>query len=261
MIRVERLENPGAEWDHFVRSQADWTHFHLSGWKRVMESALGHECLYLVARDDRGATLGTLPLVRVRSMLFGHCLVSMPFLNYGGPLGSREAIEVLAARARELGDESAVKLVQLRSRTATAIDWPVSHHKITSVLDLPAEAEDLWNSFRSKLRTDIKRPFRDGIRVEFGPDRLPEFYLMTVLSEPLTTVSAVTAAPMMARLLPCACLTLPPTHVDFLVTNTKIGFWTSKPTVLRKERIVAPATTAHDRADVHASQEQVASVA
>jgi len=42
---------------------------------------------------------GVLPLVRVRSFVFGHYLVSMPFLNYGGPLGDGESVTALVARA------------------------------------------------------------------------------------------------------------------------------------------------------------------
>src|SRR4051812_13507454 len=84
---VSRFEGTAAEWDDAVRSQASWTHFHLYGWRTVMDRAFGHECIYLAARDvATGRIVGVLPLVRVRSLLFGHFLVSMPFVNYGGPL-------------------------------------------------------------------------------------------------------------------------------------------------------------------------------
>ena len=78
-----------AAWDAFVRSQPGWTPFHLYGWRHAIEDTLGHECLYHMATDAGGALHGVLPLVRVRSVLFGHYLVSMPFVNYGGPLGPR----------------------------------------------------------------------------------------------------------------------------------------------------------------------------
>ena len=69
-----------------MRRQVGWTHFHLYRWREVMETALGHDTIYLAARSGLRVT-GVLPLVRVRSALFGHYLVSMPFVNYGGPLG------------------------------------------------------------------------------------------------------------------------------------------------------------------------------
>ena len=44
-------DDPGA-WDGFVRAQEGWTHFHLFGWKAVIEETFRHECPYLVAVDE-----------------------------------------------------------------------------------------------------------------------------------------------------------------------------------------------------------------
>lgn len=176
LIGVREASAPGVEWDDFVRGQPNWTHFHLSGWKTVMNSALGHECIFLEARDGVDELVGVLPLVRVKSVLFGHYLVSMPFLNYGGPLGTEEGVRALVSSARNLADEGRVKLLQLRSRHSQPIDLPVSHHKLTTVLELPEDPELLWSSFRSKLRTKIRRPEKEGVTVHFGPSQLRSFF-------------------------------------------------------------------------------------
>jgi hypothetical protein len=116
-----------------------------------------------VARDEQGQIEGTLPLVRVRSVLFGHYLVSLPFLNYGGPLGTTEAVRALAAVAAERAGRDGVKLLELRSRQELALDLPVSHRKITVVLDLPsAGSQALFKSFDSKLRSQVRRPQKEG---------------------------------------------------------------------------------------------------
>jgi serine/alanine adding enzyme len=73
------------EWDAFAATQKGYTHFHRLRWRTVMERVFDHKCVYLAARDPAGKLVGILPLVRVRSVVFGHYLVSMPFLNYGGP--------------------------------------------------------------------------------------------------------------------------------------------------------------------------------
>jgi hypothetical protein len=78
-------------WDSFASSRSDSTFCHLHAWSTVIERALGHECVYLAAADGAGAVRAILPLVRVRSAIFGHYLVSMPFLSYGGPIGTPEA--------------------------------------------------------------------------------------------------------------------------------------------------------------------------
>ena len=66
----------------------------------------GHECIYLAARDQTGQLAGVLPLVRVKSLLFGHYLVSMPFVNYGGPLGDDVAVGALLAYFSTEPDEA-----------------------------------------------------------------------------------------------------------------------------------------------------------
>lgn len=175
-MTVQPFAGAATEWDDFVRAQPGWTAFHLYAWKPLIEAVFGHECIYLEARDGSGALRGVLPLVRVRSALFGHYLVSMPFVNYGGPLGTIEAVRELVARSSELATRDRVKLLELRSRGPLEIDLPVSHRKITVVLDLPADVPALSKALGSKLRSQIKKPEKEGITVAFGPDQVEPFY-------------------------------------------------------------------------------------
>lgn len=175
-VRVESFTGIPAEWDAFVRGAAGWTAFHLHAWKPLLETLFGHECPYLAARRPDGVLVGVLPLVRVRSRLFGHYLVSMPFLNYGGPLGSAEAVVALTDHAVGLADAGSVKLLELRSRTALPIALTPSHRKITVVLDLPGDAEALRKQIGSKVRSQIKRPEKEGVVVRFGPDQVEPFF-------------------------------------------------------------------------------------
>jgi serine/alanine adding enzyme len=171
-----RFEGDGAAWDRFVAHQPGFTHFHRHGWKGVIEETFGHECIYLVSRNEVGEIEGVLPLVRVRSILFGHYLVSMPFLNYGGPLGTAEAVLALASDAAAQARTDRVKLLELRSRLELPLELAVSHRKITVVLDLPNDRESLWKAFPSKLRSQIRRPEKEGVEVRFGPDQVGPFH-------------------------------------------------------------------------------------
>jgi serine/alanine adding enzyme len=174
---VTRFDGSAAEWDAFVRAQSGWTHFHLHGWRTVIERVFRHECMYLVARDSSTNTLvGVLPLVRVRSLIFGHYLVSMPFVNYGGPLGTDEGVRALVAEAGSIALKSGVRLLELRSRGELPIDWHVSHRKLTVVLDLPADPATLLASLPAKLRSQIKRPRKEGVEVRFGTEQLGPFH-------------------------------------------------------------------------------------
>jgi serine/alanine adding enzyme len=174
---VERFADSPAEWDAFVRFANGGTHCHLWGWKSVIERVLAHECIYLAARSPEGRLVGVLPLVRVSSRLFGSYLVSMPFLNYGGALGCERAVQGLVARAIEVAKSSNIDLLEMRSRTPMPVDLPVSHRKITVVRDLVAgDSARVWESLRAKVRSQVRRPQKEGIEVRFGPDQVGPFF-------------------------------------------------------------------------------------
>ena len=175
-LRVERFAGRPEEWDDFVRGSPDWTHFHLVGWRSVIESVLGHECIYLAARDAESRLTGVLPLVRVKSVLFGHYLVSVPFLNYGGPLGTGDAVEQLVAHAVGLAREGHVDLLELRSRQPLQVDLSVSHRKITVLLDLPSDPDRLWRALPSNVRRKVRRPQKDALAMRFGLDQVAAFF-------------------------------------------------------------------------------------
>jgi FemAB-related protein (PEP-CTERM system-associated) len=175
MVCVERFAGREEEWDRFAENQRGYTHFHQLRWRDLIGDVFGHQCVYLAARDE-GELTAVLPLVRVRSVVFGHYLVSMPFLNYGGPLGTRSGIQAVVDAAASLARRENVKLLELRSRVPLDIPLKASHHKITVVLDLPGDSESLFAGFNGKLRSQIRRPQKDGVTVRFGPDQVLPFF-------------------------------------------------------------------------------------
>lgn len=175
MISVERFAGPAREWDGFAADQAGYTHFHQLRWRQVIQDVYHHECIYLAAREG-GSLVGVLPLVRVKSVVFGHYLVSMPFLNYGGPLGTTAGIRALVQESSAVARRDNVKLLELRSRMALPIDLIASHRKVTVVLDLPDEADALFRRFDAKLRNQIRRPQKEGVTVRFGPEQVEPFF-------------------------------------------------------------------------------------
>ena len=166
-------------WDRFVASQEAGSFCHLHGWKSVLEETLGCETLFRVARRANGEWAGVLPLVRVRSRLFGHYLVSVPFLNYGGPLGTPEARRELSAWAVQEAKASGADLLELRTREEMEAGAAMQRHdrKVTVVLPLPDSAKQLFEKgFPGKLRSQIRRPMKEGMEVRFGLDQIDAFY-------------------------------------------------------------------------------------
>jgi FemAB-related protein (PEP-CTERM system-associated) len=125
VTRVRDLD-AGAEprWDAFVADCPDATFFHRAGWKRVIEETLGHQTYFLYAEDAAGAIVGVLPLVFIRSALFGRSLSSTAFCVYGGPaVTAPGAADALTARAVEIGERLRVDHIEFRGRQASQVGW------------------------------------------------------------------------------------------------------------------------------------------
>lgn len=162
-------------WDAFLEGREGATFSHLAGWDGPM-AELGHRVLRTVAMDGSGNWLAVLPLVHVRSRIFGNYLVSMPFLNDGGPVGEAAGREALVEKAIERAAALRVDLLELRTREAVA-GLDTRTRKVTVLLDLPDSRDELWEDvFRSKLRSQIRRPMKEGMEARFGPDQLDAFY-------------------------------------------------------------------------------------
>ncbi|TFH30784.1 MAG: peptidoglycan bridge formation protein FemAB, partial [Deltaproteobacteria bacterium] len=76
------------EIDRFVRDSDTSSLYHDYRWTGVVENSFGHKCHYLVCEDPEGRIIGALPMVHLKSLLFGNYLVSMPYFNYGGVCSS-----------------------------------------------------------------------------------------------------------------------------------------------------------------------------
>ncbi len=175
-MMTQPLDGGTDTWDDFVTRATGSSFCHLAGWRDVLSDALGAECLYRVATDRNGELQGVLPLARVHSRIFGHYLVSLPFLNYGGPLGTPDARRQLAWEAVAEARRSRADLLELRTRAGEDLELPVASRKIAVLLGLPSSAEELSKSFPSKLRSQIRRPIKDGLTARFGLDQREAFY-------------------------------------------------------------------------------------
>ncbi|MCW5573975.1 MAG: FemAB family PEP-CTERM system-associated protein [Steroidobacteraceae bacterium] len=153
-------------WDAFVRAHPDGTFFHLSGWREVLRRAFGHRTHYLVALAG-GEVRGVLPLAEVKSLLFGHALVSTPFCVYGGILAADEAAkQALEAQACALARELGVDHLEMRNRRRQHPDWPVKDLYVTFRKAIDADSERNLLAIPRKQRAMVRKGIQKGLRAE-----------------------------------------------------------------------------------------------
>ncbi|MFC1505002.1 GNAT family N-acetyltransferase [Thermodesulfobacteriota bacterium] len=87
MIKIEILnDNDKDEYENFIK-QDDQTLFYLSyRYKSHLESNIGATSKYLIAKDNRGRTLGALPLMISPGGIYGPVINSLPFFGSNGGL-------------------------------------------------------------------------------------------------------------------------------------------------------------------------------
>ena len=145
-VRALRDED-AASWDRYVEACPSATFFHKVGWRQVIETSFGHGTHYLWA-ERGGRMAGVLPLVHVKSRLFGNRLSSTAFCDRGGPAADDdEAGMALLERAQEIAGDLDVDFLECRSpRLSGAMGW---HQRA-----------DLYASFRRDLDPDPERNFQ-----------------------------------------------------------------------------------------------------
>jgi serine/alanine adding enzyme len=173
-VELARHREP---WDAYVDSAAPESLYHKWVWREVIEETFGHQPYYLTAVED-GAIRGILPLVSIRSRLFGNSLISIPFFSHGGVVADTEqARDSLLAGAAALGRELGVRHIELRQGDQSPISWKHSSTKVSMEIQLPPTADEYWKRLSSGMRNKIRQGQKHNLRAHWGGlDAVPIFY-------------------------------------------------------------------------------------
>jgi FemAB-related protein (PEP-CTERM system-associated) len=193
MTTIRRIEDKDAGlWDAYVQKHPQASVYHCWAFKNAVEKTYGHKTVYLAAFEDaRGEITGALPLFLVSSPLFGKSAVSLGFCDYGGILYNDEASgKLLYEKAIELVNELRFDVLELRQTYALpfcgtednrAHKVRISTEKVRMKLTLPRKTDELFSSFPGKLRSQIRKPQKDGCTIKSGgPELLDDFYSVFV---------------------------------------------------------------------------------
>ena len=176
-LQVDEWIGDSATWDAYVQSAPEGTVCHLYGWRGVIEGAYGHRTFFLAATAN-GEIRGLLPLVLIRSPLFGRNLVSMPFVDYGGVVTTDgpEVCTLLVDAALQLARTHRATL-SLRCATDQALELPTWLEKLTMHIQLGTSEDVLWKRLPSERRNRIRKGQAHGLVTSFhGADALDAFY-------------------------------------------------------------------------------------
>ncbi len=171
LLTVKKLQAENrADWDNFVNQSSDGTFFHLSGWQNVIARSFGHSCEYIFA-ENGGSIVGVLPLVHVKSRLFGNALISTPFCVYGGIVtDEEEARSALLARAIELAEARGVDYLELRNRDHRHESLLTKELYVTFRKPITGDSQENLLAIPKKQRAIVRKGLKSDLDVNHGMD-------------------------------------------------------------------------------------------
>jgi FemAB-related protein (PEP-CTERM system-associated) len=176
-MNVDILTTPDPACESFVARRPQGKICHLPAWNDVIVRTTGHRSFYLVARDG-GRIRGVLPLTHVRSLLFGNHMISQAFSDYGGPLAdSPKARDALFGYAVEVATKLNCESIEFRNVESLPYDLQARTGKMCMYLPLAPDPDEIWKSFKPKVRNQVRKASKSGIITTDGHlELLDDFY-------------------------------------------------------------------------------------
>ena len=151
------------KWDEFVLSCPEATFFHRAGWQTIMQRGLGHRTWFFYF-ESKGEIQGILPLVEIKSHLFGHSLSSLPFCVYGGIVASTvPARDALDLAAQHLAAQLRVDYLEYRNLRPQHADWPVKDLYVTFRKEIASRPEQNMSAIPRKQRAMVRKGIKAGL--------------------------------------------------------------------------------------------------
>jgi FemAB-related protein (PEP-CTERM system-associated) len=158
-----------ARWDAFVLACPQASFFHRAGWQTVLHQVFGHKTYFLYA-ERAGRIEGVLPLAQVKSLLFGHSLVGLPFTVYGGVAASNDvAGDALEAQAQKIAQQLGAEHLELRHVERRHQDWPLQDLYVTFRKAILPEVDANMLAIPRKQRAMVRKGIKNELRSEIDP--------------------------------------------------------------------------------------------
>jgi FemAB-related protein (PEP-CTERM system-associated) len=172
MLVVSAVPGDAARWNEYVAYRPEGCVYHRFEWGELFARAYGSAPVYLLAQQGR-SVVGALPMIELRSALFGKILSSMPYFGHGGMLADDELVAVaLAEEAGRIALRRGARFMELRHLVEHELGWFERRDKANMALELPGSYDTLLAGFKAKLRSQIKRPEKAGHQVIDGRHEL-----------------------------------------------------------------------------------------
>jgi FemAB-related protein (PEP-CTERM system-associated) len=176
---VECAEGDKYLWNEFVARNPHSAVYHLWEWGDVLCRTYRHKRHYLAVKENKDI-LGVFPCVFVRSLIFGKRLISLPFVEYAGPLlknnidlsTAKSVLTRLLAYSDRLSRKLKADYTEIRqpprflSPMLPSMGFKSLQRHVTFRIDLTKEESKLWRDLKKKCRNSLRKAMKLGIKIE-----------------------------------------------------------------------------------------------
>lgn len=159
MIEIKTLNGASeAAWENFIAKCPEASFFHKAGWARVIEKSFGQRPYFLYAQSG-GEIQAILPLVHVKSMLFGSSLISTAFTVGGGTAALNDtARQALDQHAQRLCADLGAAHIEYRGVSQAPEGW-IARDDLYAAFswEIAAKEEDNLKQIPRKQRAVVRK--------------------------------------------------------------------------------------------------------
>ncbi|MCP4671244.1 MAG: FemAB family PEP-CTERM system-associated protein [Desulfobacula sp.] len=181
-LKIRTAENTDNDnWDNYVLNHPSGSVFHLTAWKKVIEKSFGHKNTYLIAENE-DIICGIFPIFEIKSLLFGHSFISVPFAEIGGPLTDNQDIEQLFIKhASKITKSQSAQYLEIRNRKVIpGLKTKSLYYNFRK--EIFSEHDENLKAIPRKSRAMVRNAIKKGLASETGHHLLPKFYKILALN-------------------------------------------------------------------------------
>lgn len=166
-------------WNKYVYNHSRATPYHRFGWLKSVEQAYQHKNMAAIALQDN-QIVGVLPCIQMQRPLLRPAFCALPYCDLGYALGDDSAIVELLTQFinQQLSAANGQKFEFRDVVDVPTEDSQMEGQKVRMLLALPETSEELLSGFKSKLRSQIRKSEKNGLRYEIfkNGQGLDDFY-------------------------------------------------------------------------------------
>jgi len=166
-------------WNEYIKRNPHSHVYHLWEWGDVLCKTYKYERHYVaVKKGDH--ILGVFPCLFIKSLFFGKRLISLPFVEYAGPLLKNDldpyTAKLVLIQLSDYIDTLAKKLkadyIEIRhpppflSPLLLSMNFKVLRRHVTFRVDLTNGESKIWRALDKKCRNSLRKAMKAGVKIE-----------------------------------------------------------------------------------------------